>query len=268
MRNIIIMSVALLMIAGIALAGDQLVVTGSTTVLPIAQACAEDFMDNNPNTDVTVRGGGSGVGIAALLDKQCDIAMASRDIKSSEVDAARGKGIEPVEHVVAFDALAIVVHPKNKVTNLTIEQVKDIFTGKITKWSQVGGANKKIVLISRDVSSGTFEVFKDVILKGDAVHESALKVASNQAVATSVGNTPDGIGYIGLGYINKNVKAVYLNSVKATVKTAQSGEYPLTRKLNMYSDGAPTGKAKAYLDYIFSKEGQAIVAELGFVPVK
>jgi len=256
------------MLAGIAFAGDQLVITGSTTVLPIAQACAEDFMDNNPNTDITVRGGGSGVGIAALLDSQCDIAISSRDIKSSEVDAAREKGIEPVEHVVALDALAVVVHPKNNVSKLTTEQVKDIFTGKITNWSQVGGANRKIVLVSRDVSSGTFEVFKDVILKGDAVHESALKVASNQAVATTVASTPDGIGYIGLGYLNKNVKDIALNGVKASVKDAQSGQYPLTRKLNMYSNGNPTGTAKAYLDYIFSKEGQAIVAELGFVPVK
>ncbi|HDR90883.1 MAG TPA: phosphate ABC transporter substrate-binding protein [candidate division Zixibacteria bacterium] len=268
MKKIILLVATMALFAGALAAEDQLVITGSTTVLPVAQACAEEYMDANPKADITVRGGGSGVGIAALIDEQCDIAMSSRDIKEKEIETARDKGVEPVEHVVALDALAIVVNPKNKVSKLTLEQVKAIYTGEITNWKELGGKDQDIVIVSRDVSSGTFEVFKEIVLKGGAVHESALKLASNQAVVTTVGNTPDAIGYVGLGYLNSKIKAVSVDGVDASVKTAQSGEYALVRKLNMYSKGAPTGSAKAYLDFVLSSTGQEIVSELGFVPVK
>lgn len=268
MKKMIIVAVITAAITGLLTAGDQLVITGSTTVLPIAQASAEEYMDANPKSDITVRGGGSGVGIAALIDDQCDIAMSSRDIKEKEIETAREKGIEPVEHVVAFDALAIVVNPKNEISALTLEQINAIYSGEITNWSELGGNDRDIVIVSRDVSSGTFEVFKEIVLKGGAVHESALKLASNQAVATTVSNTPDAIGYVGLGYLNSKIKAVSVDGMDASVKSAQSGEYPLVRKLNMYSNGAPTGPAKAYLDFVLSDTGQEIVSELGFVPVK
>ncbi|MGC9316283.1 MAG: PstS family phosphate ABC transporter substrate-binding protein, partial [bacterium] len=147
MKKLIQLAMITTLIASAILAGDQLVITGSTTVLPIAQASAEEFMDANPKSDITVRGGGSGVGIAALIDGQCDIAMSSRDIKDKEIETARGKGIEPVEHVVAFDALAIVVNPKNKISKLTLEQIKAIYTGEITNWKELGGNDRDIVIV-------------------------------------------------------------------------------------------------------------------------
>lgn len=268
MRNVLSIVFVAMLFVGVLIAKDQLVVTGSTTVLPIAQACAEAFMDANPGADITVRGGGSGVGIAALLDGQCNIAISSRDIKQKEIETAREKGIEPIEHTVAIDALAIIVNPKNKVSKLTIDQIRAIYIAEIKNWKDLGGANKGIVIVSRDVSSGTFEVFKEIVLKGDAVHESALKLASNQAVATTISSTADAIGYVGLGYVSSKVKSVKVDGVEATVANAQSKKYPITRGLHMYSNGAPTGTAKAFIDFIMSAEGQAIVAELGFVPVK
>ncbi len=268
MKKILLIAFAATLFASASIAKDQLVVTGSTTVLPIAQACAEAFMDANPGADITVRGGGSGVGIAALIDGQCHIAISSRDIKSKEIETAREKGIEVVEHTIAIDALAIIVNPKNKIANLTLDQIRAIYTAEIKNWKDLGGANKSIVLVSRDVSSGTFEVFKEIVLKGDAVHESAMKLASNQAVATTISNTADAIGYVGLGYVSSKVKSVKVDGVEASVATAQSKKYPITRGLHMYSNGTPTGTAKAYIDFIMSAEGQDMVSELGFVPVK
>ncbi len=267
MRNITFVLLTVLF-ACMAIAGEQLVITGSTTVLPIAQFCAEEYMNAHEDADITVRGGGSGVGIAALIDGQCDIADASREIKTREIATAREKGIEPMDHVVALDAIAAIVHPDVPVDNLTIDQIKDIYTGKITSWKTLGGPNKPIVVASRDVSSGTFEIFKEKVLSGDAVDESALKLASNQAVATTIASTPNSIGYIGLGYLTDKVKAVEIEGVEPTVENAQSEEYPIVRGLHMYTNGEPKGTAKAFIDYVMSEEGQAIVAELGYVPVK
>jgi len=247
---------------------DQLVLTGSTTVLPIAQACAESFMDDNPKIDVTVRGGGSGVGIAALLDGTCDIADASRSIKTKELASARSKGVNPVEHIVAWDGIAVVVHPDVPIDNLTIEQIRDIYSGEINNWKALGGPSKSIVIVSRDVSSGTFEVFKEKVLEGSSVRDDALKVASNQAVTTTVSSTPFSIGYIGLGYLNDNVKAIKVDGVMPSKATAKSQEFPIVRPLYMYTNGEAQGLAKLFLDFVFSTEGQEIVDELGFVPVK
>ena len=256
------------LVFGIASADDQLVITGSTTVLPIAQACAEVFMDSHPSIDITVRGGGSGVGIAALLDATCDIADASRPMKSKELTKARAKGINPVEHIIAWDCIAVIVHPDVPVSELSLEQISDIYTGKINNWKDVGGPRKKIVVVSRDVSSGTYEVFKKKVLGGGSVRDDALKVASNQAVMTSVSSTPFSIGYVGLGYLNNKVKAVKVNGVTPSKKTAKSGAFPIVRPLYMYTNGEPTGLAKQFLNFVFSSEGQKIVDELGYVPVK
>ena len=265
----IITAIALIALAfGIAFADDQLVITGSTTVLPIAQACAETYMDAHPNADITVRGGGSGVGIAAMIDATCDIANASRPIKSKELSNARAKGINPVEHIVAWDGIAVVVHPDVPVSGLTIEQISDIYTGKIKNWRDVGGPNKTIVVVSRDVASGTYEVFKKKVLGGGSVRDDALKVASNQAVSTTISTTPFSIGYIGLGYLSGKVKAIKVNGVMPSKQTAKSGEFPIVRPLYMFTNGEPTGLAKQFLDFIFSENGQRIVDELGYVPVK
>ena len=269
MTKLFEVSVILILTVGFALAaGDQVVLTGSTTVLPIAQACAESFMDENPKIDVTVRGGGSGVGIAALIDGTCDIANSSRNIKTKEIALARGKGVNPVDHIVAWDGIAIVIHPDLPVKGITIEQLRDIYTGKISNWKALGGPNKNIVVASRDVSSGTFEVFKEKVLEGASVRDDALKLASNQAVSTTVSTTPFSIGYIGLGYLSSKVKAIDVNGIEPTANNAKNKTYPIVRSLHMFTNGEAKGIAKQYLDFVISSEGQKIVSELGFIPIK
>jgi len=248
--------------------GRTLVLTGSTTVLPIAQLCAEKFMDQHPDVNISVRGGGSGVGIAALIDGTCDIAMASRPMKTKELKSARGKGINPLATVIAKDGIAIIVHPSNPLSEITLAQLKDIYTGKISNWKDVGGKPGKIVVISRDVASGTFEVFKKIVLKGAKTRADALMLASNKAVATTVEKTPGAIGYVGLGYISSKVKALAVDGVEPTKETVVSGKYKLARPLYLYTYGKPTGLAKEFIDFVLSPEGQKIVDKIGFVPVK
>ena len=245
-----------------------LVLTGSTTVLPIAQLCAEKFMDQHPDVNISVRGGGSGVGIAALIDGTCDIALASRPMKTKELKSARGKGINPLATVIAKDGIAIIVHPSNPLSEITLAQLKDIYIGKISNWKDVGGKPGKIVVISRDVASGTFEVFKKIVLKGAKTRADALMLASNKAVATTVEKTPGAIGYVGLGYISSKVKALAVDGVEPTKETVVSGKYKLARPLYLYTDGKPTGLAKEFIDFVLSPEGQKIVDKIGFVPVK
>ncbi len=251
-----------------AFAKKTLTLTGSTTVLPIAQLCAEKFMEQHPDVDISVRGGGSGVGIAALIDGTCDIAMASRPMKTKELKSARSKGINPVATVIARDGIAIIVHPSNPLSEITMAQLRDIYTGKISNWKDVGGKSGRIVVISRDVASGTFEVFKKLVLKGAKTRADALMLASNKAVATTVEKTPGAIGYVGLGYVSSKVKALTVDGVKPTKKTVASGEYKLSRPLYFYTDGKPKGLAKEFIDFVLNPEGQKIVEEAGFVPVK
>jgi len=249
---------------------NTLTITGSTTVLPIAQRAAEEFMEYQPKANISVRGGGSGVGIAALIDGTADIADASRPIKTKEIAACRSKGIDPVGTVVAKDGIAVVVHPSNPLKELSLEQLKAIYTGDISKWSDLSenGKPKPIVVVSRDVASGTFEVFKESVLKGGKTREDALMLASNKAVATTVATTPDAIGYIGLGYLSPDVKAVNMEGVAPTNEAVVSGEYQIARPLFMYTNGEPSGLAKSFIDFIMSEKGQTIVEEVGFVPVK
>lgn len=243
-------------------------IVGSTTVLPIAQACAEKFMDLKKDVNVSVKGGGSGVGIAALIDGTCDIANSSRAMKKEEVEKAKGKGINPVEHVIAKDGLAIVVHPSNPVKALTVEQVRDIYSGRISNWREVGGKDMKIVVVSRDSASGTYEAFHELVLKGDKLRGDALLLASNQAVATTVAQTEGAIGYIGLGYLSSSVKALDIDGVKPSKETVVNGSYKLSRPLFMYTNGEPKGLVKEFIDFVLSPEGQKIVEEQGFVAVK
>jgi phosphate transport system substrate-binding protein len=273
LRNVGVFVIALALVA---LMGSQtfagkkdntLTMTGSTTVLPIAQMTAEVFMELHPKVNVSVRGGGSGVGIAALIDQTADIANASRPIKTKEIVTCRSKGIDPVGNVVAKDGIAIIVHPSNPVKELSIEQVRAIYTGEISKWSEVGGETKPIVAISRDVASGTFEVFKELVLEGGKTREDALMLASNKAVATTVKDTPQGIGYVGLGYLSADVKALAIEGTSPTNETVVSGEYKIARPLFMYTNGEAKGLAKTFLDFVMGKEGQKIVEEIGFVPV-
>jgi len=260
--------IAVCMAAISAAAGAQEIkITGSTTLLPVAQKTAEIFMKKNPGIRITVGGGGSGVGIASLVDGTCDIANSSRAMKSKERQSALSRKVNPKANVVALDAIALVVNSSNRIEGLTRQQVKDIYSGKISNWSQVGGNNLRIVVVSRDSASGTFEAFNELALGGARVRKDALMQASNQAVATIVSQAPGAIGYVGLGYISGSVRAVPVGGVKPSRKTVLSKSYGYSRSLFMYTNGEPRGAVKKYIDFVTGKEGQKIVEEVGFVGI-
>jgi len=247
---------------------NQITCTGSTTVLPLAQATAEAFMDAHPEINISIRGGGSGVGVAALQNGTTDICNSSRPLKSKEISAAKAKGINPVAYVIANDAISIIVHKDNPLKEITIQQLKDIYTGKIKNWKELGGPNLSIVVISRDVASGTFEVFSEKVLAGAKVIGSAQLLASNNAVISAVNNTPGAIGYVGLGYVNDSAKLLSVNKITPFPKTVKNGIYPLSRKLYMYTNGKAQGVVANYIGFIQSDIGQKIVEEQGFINIK
>ncbi len=260
--------IALGLASGISLAANQITIKGSTTVLPIAQRTAEVFMNKNSDVNISVQGGGSGVGMAALIDRTTDIADASRAIKDKELKKAISNGVIPKANVVAMDGIAVIVNNSNSLKNLSIKQIKAIYTGKVSNWPDVGGSGGQIVVISRDSASGTFEAFSKLALSKARVRPDALLSASNQAVAQTVARTPGAIGYVGLGYVSGNVKAVTVNGVECLKETVLTGEYPLARPLFMYTNGKPTGVIKAYLDFVLSNEGQRLVEKEGYVGLK
>jgi phosphate transport system substrate-binding protein len=250
--------------AGIA---QQLTIQGSTTVLPVAQRAAEVYMDNNPDADITIRGGGSGTGIASLIDHSTGIANSSRPMKAKELNLARQNGVNPTATVIALDGIVIIVNPGNGVNDISKADLKNIFSGKVTSWDKVGGKAGTIVVVSRDAASGTFEVFNDKVLGGTKLTDAALMLASNQEVARAVAQTPGAIGYIGIGYASKDVKPITVEGIKATLTSVQEGSYPYSRSLYMYTDGAPSGLASRFINFILSADGQKLVQEEGFVPL-
>ena len=249
-------------------------IKGSDTVLPVAQQTAERFMNQHPEARVTVTGGGTGVGISALMDNTTDIAMASRPIKFSEKMKIKAAGEEVNEVIVAYDALAVVVHPSNPVKQLTRQQLEDIFRGKITNWKQVGGDNRKIVVYSRETSSGTYEFFKESVLKNKNYMASSLSMPATGAIIQSVSQTKGAIGYVGLAYINKEVKPIHVSYdagktfTEPSFENAKNKAYPIVRPLFYYYDVKNEGKVKPFIDYILSAEGQATVKQVGYIPVK
>lgn len=220
-------------------AADEIVVNGSTTVLPIMQKVSEAYMAANPNVQIALSGGGSGNGIKALLDGLANIAMSSRDIKGSEKELAAKKGINPVRTAVAVDALVPVVNPKNPINELSLDQLKDIYTGKITNWKELGGADANIVVVSRDTSSGTYETWEEMVMKKAKVMPKALLQASNGAVEQVVAKNPNAIGYVGLGYLAPSIKGLHIGKVAASAETALSKEWPLSRELYVFTNGEP-----------------------------
>jgi phosphate transport system substrate-binding protein len=266
-KKVVFVLTSFCLMASVAFAAESIVIKGSTTVLPIAQASLEAYMKKNPGVQISLSGGGSGEGIKALLDKTTDIADSSREIKKEEIELAEKNGVKPVAHVVAYDAIIPVVHPKNKVTNLSIYQLSQIYQGKITNWKEVGGEDLKIVVISRDSSSGTFESWDHFIMKKAKVTPQAQMLASNGAIVTAVSKNRYAIGYLGMGYVNKSLKPLPVDGIKASVETALSKEYPLSRELYMYTNGEPTGEVAKFIAFVKSAEGQKIVAKEGFVPL-
>ncbi|MDO9228897.1 MAG: phosphate ABC transporter substrate-binding protein [Syntrophales bacterium] len=252
--------------AGAAFA-ENIVIKGSTTVLPVAQVALEAYMKANPGAKISLSGGGSGEGIKALIDGSTDIANSSREIKSSEVVLAKSKGIEPKEIAVAIDAIVPIVNPKNRVKDLTIDQLSQIYQGKITNWKEVGGDDLQIVVISRDSSSGTFEAWGEMVLNKAKVTPKAQLQASNGAIVQAISKNRYAIGYIGFGYINKTVKPLTVNGVEASAKTVLSKEFPVSRHLYMYTNGEPKGETAKFIKFILGSEGQKLVAKEGFVPL-
>jgi phosphate transport system substrate-binding protein len=252
---------------------------GSDTMVNIALAWAEAYRVAEPAVSLSVTGGGSGTGLAALVNGTVDIANASREIKQEEIDAARKNGIEPVEFVVAVDALAVIVNPDNPVDQLTIQQLSDIFTGRITNWRDVGGRDADIVLVSRESNSGTYVYFLEQVVRRadkkntDLFAPQTLLMPSSVGISSEVGRNPNAIGYDGLGYVTDDVKMIAVAKAADTpyvipsVASGKDGSYPLARNLYMYTAGQPDAVIAHYLDWIRGPEGQAIVAKLGFIPV-
>ncbi len=251
----------------LAMAGN-LRIDGSTTVLPIAQKAAEAYMKEHPEVTIAVSGGGSGNGIKAIIDGTVDVATSSRFIKDDEVKKAVEKGSYPVPFGIAYDCIIPIVHPGNPVSNLTLDQLKGIYKGEIKNWKDLGGPDLKIVVISRDTSSGTYEVWEEKVMKKERVSPSAMLQASNGMIVQTVSTNKYAIGYIGLGYLDNTVKAVTVNGVQGSEETTLSGRYPISRPLFFFTRGWPTGDAKDFINFVLlPQRGQKLVREAGFVPL-
>jgi len=259
---------------------NSIQIKGSDTMVNLGQAWAEDFMMKNSTEFIAVTGGGSGTGLSSLINGTCDIAMASRNIKAKEITLANKRGVNPNEIEAALDGLAIVVNPGNPVSKLTIDQLAGIFTGKIVNWKELGGKDEKIVILSREVNSGTHVYFKEHVLrKNDPSSKEefaprALLLSSSQAIADEVAGNSAAIGYYGMGYISDKQKPVDVAKdkeseyVAPTIANVVSGKYPISRPLFLYTNGVPEGLLKKFIDFVLSREGQDIVLATDFVPVK
>lgn len=253
---------------------------GSDTIVNLALAWAEAYQKLHPEVNISVTGGGTGTGIAALINKTVDIANASRKIKDEEIASAKANGVEPVEFVIARDAIAIVVNPTNPVDQLTLRQISDIYSGKINNWSEVGGEDRPIVRLSRETNSGTHVYFLEQVLRlGQPDNKTffspdTLLLPSSQGITTETSQNPNAIGYDGLGYVTPDLKVIAVARdasgpyVIPSAETVNQGTYPIARDLYMYTTGQPVGALKDYLDWIRSAEGQQIVDDLGFVPIQ
>ncbi len=274
MKKVIATTLSLIVLAAAGLsaapAGAQknIVLDGSTTVGPIAKAFA-DYYKEKSGVGATISESGSGNGVKSLINGACDIANMSRFMKDSEFKTCVEKGILPVAHVVAFDGLAVVVNPANKVSALTDAQIADIYTGKITNWKQLGGDDAEIVVISRDTNSGTYETFNELILRKKAVVKGAEYVGSNGQAKTRVASTKNAIAYVGLGFVDDTVKTLSVDGILPSAKTIVSGKYPIARPLFMFTNGYPKMGSAVY-DFVtlhLTEEGREIVKDLGYIPV-
>lgn len=253
---------------------------GSDTIVNLALAWAERYQSEHPEVRISVTGGGSGTGIAALINGTVDIANASRKIKDEEIEEAKASGAMPVEFVVARDAIAIIVNESNPVNELTLQQISDIYSGKITNWSELGGEDRPIVKLSRETNSGTHVYFLEVVLRMGKSDDktlfstNTLLLPSSEGITSEVRENPNAIGYDGLGYVTPDLKVIAVAEnagggyIIPSADTVNDGLYPIARDLYMYTSGEPTGGIKDYLDWILSPEAQEVVVELGFVPIK
>ncbi|MEB2334549.1 MAG: phosphate ABC transporter substrate-binding protein [Anaerolineaceae bacterium] len=253
---------------------------GSDTLVNLALAWAERYQEKHADVRISVTGGGSGTGIAALINNTVDIANMSREIKPEELAEARAKGVNPIEYVIARDAIAVIVNPENPVSNLTLQQLSDIYSGKINNWSKVGGEDRPIVRLSRETNSGTHIYFLETVLRLGRESDTTLfstdtlLLPSSEGIILETRQNPNAIGYDGLGYVPNDLKMIAIaedpgsSYVLPSIATVNDGSYPIARDLYFYSNGEPTGALADYLAWILSEEAQRIVAELGFVPVE
>ncbi len=258
---------------------NSIQIKGSDTMVNLGQAWAERYMENNPGDFVAVTGGGSGTGLSSLISGTCDCAMSSRNIMDRETALAVKKGINPYEIRVALDGLAVVVNPENPVARLTMDQLAGIFSGKISNWKEVGGRDERIVILSREVNSGTHVYFKEHVLRNmdpaskEEFSPGALMLSSSQAIADEVAGNSSAIGYYGMGYISDKHKTVSIAKdaaspyVAPAIENVINGSYPISRPLLLYTDGPPQGLIKKFIDFALSTEGQEIVRTTDFVPV-
>ena len=267
--RLIIVSIAMLAIASTAIFAQK--IKGSDTCLPLSQKEAEAFMKANSGLSVTVTGGGSGVGIAALIEGTTDIAQSSRAIKFDEKGKMQEGSKTAREVTIAYDALAIVVHPQNKVTNLTREQLEGIFTGKIKNWKEVGGDDLAVIPYARETSSGTYDFIKEYVLRNKNYKNGIMSMPATGAIIQSVSQTKGAIGYVGLAYLNSGVKAIHVSYdqgktyVEPSVANAKNNTYPIVRPLYYYYATKSEAIVKPFIDFVLSAEGQKIVSEVGFI---
>ncbi len=277
-RNVRLSVITLALVAGLsagyaarALTADKtkVVMDGSSTVLPLAEAFRDHYIEQHPNVEISIGGSGSGNGVKSLIRGTCHIANMSRFMKPTEFKAAVENNVLPVAHVIAIDGIAIVVHPSNPIGELTLDQIRDIYAGRINSWKDVGGPSREIVTISRDQNSGTFESFRNLVMRDAQIAGGAEKVGSNGAVRSRVQTTPAAIGYVGIGYVDRKLKAVKVDGVEPTRKAIASGRYPIARPLFMFTNGYPElgSHLHALTTVHLTREGQEIVEEVGFVPV-
>lgn len=238
-------------------------IAGGTAHIPVMNDAAKSIMTLNPKIKITVEGGGSGVGVQKVGEGLVDIGNTGRALSEEEI-AKYGLKSFPF----ALDGVAVAVHPSNPVSQLTAQQVRDIFAGKITSWKDVGGADAAIHLFTRDEASGTREVFWEKLLKKGAVIESANVVPSNGAMKTAIAQDKDAIGYVGIGHVDAGVKAIVLDGVAPSQETSMNGSYPVVRKLYMNTKGEPSKLVKAFIDYILSGDGAALSKKHGYIPLQ
>ena len=269
--QILALTTLALVLASSAVAADSKVVImeGSTTVGPIADAYVEVFKKSHPDVTITVNKTGSGNGAAALVDGRCDIANMSRFMKGQEFKDAVAKGVMPVAHTVAMDGVCPIVHPSNPIKELTIDQLRNIYMGKVTNWKQLGGADQKIVVVSRDTSSGTYETFEKLVMNKQKMADSVQYVASNPEAHAKAKSTAGAIAYVGLGFVDKNIKALKVNGVAPSRRTIASGKYPISRPLFMFTNGYPKlgSVVHALVTFHLTPKGQDIIDAKGYVPV-
>jgi len=243
----------------------RLQIAGSTTVLPIAEECARVFMEEHPGSQIYVSGGGSSHGVKAVADGTVNIGCASRDLKQSEMEMYP----DLVTHAVAKDGVAVIVHPANQISDLTMGQLQGIYTGEITNWLDLGGGDAEIMVVSREEGSGTRDCFEQAVLApiGKEITDYAIIQDSNGKVRTTIAGNEQGIGFLSLGYVNPDVKAVKLDGTQPTIANIRNGDYAISRTLWMITKGEPDGDGQAFLDFVLSEEGQRIVEEVRFIPV-